>query len=56
LKTYQALFHTKEGKNLEKWNSWNFTNPGIWDGNKDANFWYDAKTTMLYITSPYVIG
>ena len=56
LKTYTALFHTKAGKDFEKWNSWNFTNPGIWDGNKDANFWYSANTTMLYLTVPYILG
>ena len=56
LKSYSSLFHTKEGKDLEKWNSWNFTSPGIWDGNKDANFWYSPNSTMLWFTMPYVIG
>jgi hypothetical protein len=56
LKTYTALFHTKAGKDFEKWNNWNFTSPGIWDGDKDANFWYSPNTTMLYLTVPYILG
>jgi len=56
LKTFTALFHTKEGEDFEKWNNWNFTDPGIWDGNKDANFWYSSNTTMLYLTAPYILG
>lgn len=56
LKTYQALFHTTEGKNFEKYNNWNFTTTANWDGNEDANFWYSPSTTMLYITMPYEIG
>jgi hypothetical protein len=56
LKTYSSLFHTKEGKNLEKWNHWNFTTSGVWDGNKDANFWYSPNSTMLWFTVPYVLG
>jgi len=35
LKTYTALFHTKEGQLHEKWNSWNFTDSMDWDGRKD---------------------
>jgi len=56
LKTFTALFHTKEGEELEKWNNWNFTTSWDWDGNRDANFWYSANTTMLYITAPYTLG
>jgi len=56
LKSYTALLHTKEGKDLTKWNSWNFTTSWHWDGNKEANFWYSPNTTLLWFTNPFVIG
>jgi len=56
LKTFTALFHTKEGEELEKWNNWNFTTSWDWDSNTEANFWYSANTTMLFITAPYILG
>lgn len=56
LKSYSGLFHTAEGKNFTKYNNWNFTSAGDWDGNKDKNFWYSPETTLLYFTSPTVLG
>ena len=56
LGTYFALFHTKEGKDLTKYNNWNFTTPDIWDSKPDANFWYSPNSTMLIYTKPNVLG
>lgn len=50
------MFHTKEGKNFSKFNNWNFTDSGIWDGDEGNNFWYASNTTILFLSSTYKIG
>lgn len=55
LKNWYALFHTREGKNLTKYNNWNFTTSRWWDS-VDEGFWFATNTTILVYTVPYYIG
>ena len=50
INSYSALIHTKEGKEYQKWNNWNFTETSFWDGEPGANFWYSENTTILLFT------
>jgi len=36
-----SVFHSKELKNLTRYNDWNFTTPDIWDNLNHDNFWYN---------------
>ena len=58
LKSWYALFHTKIGKDLTRFNNWNFssdTSSKWWDS-IEHGFWFDEGTTMLIGTVHYFIG
>ena len=58
LNSLYALFHTKEGKDLNAYAGWNFSADASsrwWDSMAEG-FWYAEKTTMLVYTVVYKIG
>lgn len=55
LKSWSAFFHTSDGKNLTKFNNWNFSSSYWWDS-VEAGFWFHENTTILYYTIPYIVG
>lgn len=55
LRSWYALFHTKDSKNLTKFNSWNFTKSLYWDS-VDQGFWFDSNSTLLVYSITYTIG
>lgn len=48
-------FHTKETKDFDKYNGFNFT-VDTWDSPFVDSFWNSYNTTLLYGTRPYVLG
>ena len=40
LRSWYALFHTRDSKNRTKYNNWNFTTSLYWDS-VDQGFWFD---------------
>lgn len=55
LRSWYALFHTKDAFNLTKFNNWNFTKSLYWDS-VDEGFWFDSNTTILVYSLTYTIG
>ena len=55
LRSMYALLHTNEGKNLAKFNNWNFTSTLYWDSVEEG-FWFATNTTLLVMSDFYVIG
>ena len=44
LSNYIWLWHNLD-RDLEKYNNWNFTKSGPWDGNGLNSMWYNLNTT-----------
>lgn len=53
--SWNAIFHTKDGRNTTKFNNWKFTSTLYWDS-VEQGFWFDANTTLLTYTNEYVLG
>lgn len=55
LRSWYALFHTRDSKNLTKFNNWNFSSSLYWDSVEEG-FWFDDNTTLLVYSITYKIG
>lgn len=51
LDTFNYGFHRADGKDLTKWNGWNFTDPHEWNV-----WWYHLNTTVIFETTTFTIG
>ena len=49
------MWHNNE-RSLEKYNNWNFTESGSWDGDGENSMWYNLNTTALGASVSYKIG
>ena len=54
------LFHKGDAGDLTKYNSWNFSDPYVWDGTnyegEGGSFWFNQNTTFLGDTNNYEVG
>ena len=55
LENFVYLWINKD-RRQDAYNNWNFTKPGPWDSDENANMWYSSNSTNLGHTVNYIIG